>query len=76
MAPLQNVWAVLDAPAGKRLTPIIGELDIDEHTAAKLCAMSAATIDRRLAPDRKKMQLKDNRQTRQLISILSLSLAG
>jgi hypothetical protein len=51
-------------PAGKRLAPILGELvavlrrfgelDIDEDTAKLLAEMSAATIDRRLAPERKK----------------------
>ncbi len=50
---------MVNAPAGKRLAPILGELvavlgqhgelDIDEDTAALLVAMSAATIDRRLA---------------------------
>ena len=54
--------AVVNAPAGKRLAPILaelvpvlrghGELDIDEDTAVLLIAMSAATIDRRLAPAR------------------------
>jgi hypothetical protein len=41
-----------------------GELDIDDATAAKLAAMSAVTIDRRLAPDRKKMQLKGRSLTK------------
>jgi hypothetical protein len=59
---LRFCWAVLGAPAGKRLAPFLpelvarlracGELDIDDWTAAALCRMSAATIDRRLAPDR------------------------
>ncbi|HEU4360344.1 MAG TPA: hypothetical protein VFR27_02410 [Mycobacterium sp.] len=31
-----------------------GELDIDDHTSGLLAGMSAATIDRRLAPERKK----------------------
>ena len=35
-----------------------GELDIDEDTAALLVGMSAATIDRRLAPERKKYAVK------------------
>lgn len=60
---LRMCWAVLDAAAGKRLAPALpqlvaalrrhGELDIDEATAVLLCAMSAATIDRRLSADRK-----------------------
>jgi hypothetical protein len=47
------VWAVLDGPVGKQLAPFVGEivgrlracreLDIAEETAAKLCAMSAAS---------------------------------
>lgn len=35
-----------------------GELDIGEDTAAKFCSMSAATIDRRLAGERKRLELK------------------
>ena len=38
-----------------------GELVIDDGTAALLVAMSAATIDRRLAPERNKHQLKGRR---------------
>ena len=36
-----------------------GELDIDQDTAALLAGMSAATIDRRLAPERRTHELKD-----------------
>jgi hypothetical protein len=71
---LRKVWAVLDGPVGKQLAPFLGEivgrlracreLDIAEETAAKLCAMSAAIIDRRLFPDRKKMQLKGRSLTK------------
>jgi len=55
-------------PAGKRLAPMLGELvavlrrfgelDIDEDTASLLVGMSAATVDRRLAPERKKYAVK------------------
>ena len=58
-------WAVLGAPTGKRLAPVLGdlvprlrrfgELEVSEETAARLVAMSPATIDRRLAPDRAKL---------------------
>ena len=61
-------------PAGKRLAPCLaelvavlrrfGELDIDEDTAALLAGMSAATIDRRLAPERKKHELKGRCHTK------------
>jgi len=35
-----------------------GELDLDDAQAARLCGMSAATIDRRLAFERKRLALK------------------
>jgi len=74
IAALIFCWAVLGMPAGKRLAPILdelvailrrfGELDIDDETAALLAGMSAATIDRRLAPERKKHQLKGRSHTK------------
>ena len=74
MAALRTVWAVMGAPAGKRMAPFMGEiverlracgeLDISDETAALLCSMSAATIDRRLAPDRKKLQIKGRSGTK------------
>jgi hypothetical protein len=61
-------------PAGKRLAPMLtelvavlrqfGELVIDDDTAALLVSMSAATIDRRLAGERAKRQLKGRRATK------------
>ena len=67
-------WAVLGAPTGKRLAPMMGELVprlrrfdelvISEDTAAALMAMSPATIDRRLAPDRAKMLTRGRSQTK------------
>ena len=68
IAALTVCWTVLGMPAGKRLAPMLnelvavlrrfGELVIDEDTAALLVSMSAATIDRRLAGERAKHQLK------------------
>src|ERR1700682_779091 len=68
IAALAVCWTVLGMPAGKRLAPMrdelvavlrhFGELVLDEDTAALLVSMSAATIDRRLAPERRKHQLK------------------
>jgi hypothetical protein len=65
IAALIFCWAVLGIPAGKRLAPILpelvavlrrhDELDIDEDTAALLVGMSAATIDRRLAGERRQL---------------------
>ena len=60
--------------AGKRLAPILGELvailrrhgelDIDDDTATLLARMSAATIDRRLAAERKKHELRGRSHTK------------
>jgi hypothetical protein len=65
---LRFCWAVLGAPTGKRLAPVIGELvptlrrfeelRISDDTERALIGMSAATMDRRLAPDRAKIALK------------------
>jgi hypothetical protein len=67
-------WAVLGMPAGKRLAPALadlvpilrafGELDIDDATALLLVGMSAATIDRRLAPERTKLVLRGRSHTK------------
>ncbi|WP_228973506.1 hypothetical protein [Streptomyces sp. DH12] len=63
VAALTFCWTILDMPAGKRLAPVLpelvpvlrrhGELAVDDETAALLTGMSAATIDRRLAPLRR-----------------------
>ena len=59
---LTKCWAMLGAPAGKRLAPMLavlvpllrrdGELDLTDAEAALLVRISAATIDRRLGPER------------------------
>ena len=74
VAALIFCWAVLGMPAGKRLAPVLaelvpvrrrfGELAIDDDTAALLAGMPAATIDRRLAGERKKHQLKGRSRTK------------
>jgi len=76
----------MDAPAGKRMAPFLPEivawrasveLDIEDDIAARLCSMSAATIDRRLAGERKRLQLrgrsgtKHGSQLKSQISILT-----
>lgn len=71
---LRFCWAVLGAPTGKRLAPMMGELvprlrrfdelDITDETATALVAMSAATMDRRLAEDRAKLVLKGRSHTK------------
>jgi hypothetical protein len=74
VAALVLCWSVVGMPAGKRLAPILGELvavlrryeelDIDEDTAKLLADMSAATIDRRLAPERKKYLARGRSRTK------------
>jgi Integrase core domain len=66
IAALTTCWEVLGMPAGKRLAPMLGELvmvlrhfgelNIDDDVAKQLVSMSAATIDRRLAPERRRRQ--------------------
>ena len=67
IAALRKCWAVLGAPAGKRLAPMLPELvagcvrrgaGLDDEAAAGCVGMSAATIDRRLAAERAKMLLR------------------
>jgi hypothetical protein len=74
IAALRKVWAILDAPAGKRLAPFLpeivdrliacGELNISERTRYQLVRLSAATIDRRLAPDRARWQVRGRSLTK------------
>jgi hypothetical protein len=74
VAALRFCWAVLGAPTGKRLAPVMSELvptlrrfaelDVSDQTAAGLVTMSAATIDRRLAPDRAKLQIRGRSHTK------------
>lgn len=71
---LRFCWAVLGAPCGKRLAPVMNELvvtlrrfdelKISDETAALLVVMSAATIDRRLAPERAAMRLRGRSHTK------------
>ena len=74
IAALVRCWTVLGMPAGKRLAPMLGELvavlrhfrelNIDEGTTELLVSMSAATIDRRLAAERAKLQLRGRSGTK------------
>ena len=67
-------WAVLRAPAGKRLAPMLpvlvpmlrrdGELTLTDAEAALLIRMSAATIDRKLAPERVKLTQRGRSYTK------------
>lgn len=74
IAALRMVWAVMDAPAGKRMAPFLpeivdrlracGELDIGDEVRDLLVSMSAATIDRRLAGERARLRLKGRSGTK------------
>lgn len=72
--PLRVVWATLNGPAGKRLAPFMAEivqaleraeeLRLEPSVRAKLLAVSAATIDRLLAPERARLRVKGRSGTK------------
>jgi len=74
VAGLEKCWAVVNAPAGKRLAPLLGELvpllrrhgelDIDDASALLLIGMSAATIDRRLVSAKSRLVVKGRSHTK------------
>src|SRR6266496_1903607 len=74
LGPLRRVWATLDGPTGKRLAPFLpeiveameraGELELTLELRRKLLRISAATIDRVLAPERRRLQLKGRSGTK------------
>ena len=65
---LRRIWATLDGICGKRLVAALpemveamercGELTVSREVREKLLTISAATIDRLLAPDRARLELK------------------
>jgi hypothetical protein len=71
---LKKIWVILDCICGKRLhaalpevVPILKrhlEIQIGLQTQAKLLKISASTIDRLLAPERKKQALKGRSGTK------------
>ncbi|NPV52000.1 MAG: transposase family protein [Firmicutes bacterium] len=71
---LRKVWLILNCISGKRLAPFMpeivpileryGELQIGDDTRKKLLSMSPATIDRRLAPERRQMATKGRSGTK------------
>ena len=74
LGPLRFVWATLGGPAGKRLAPFMpeaiealerhGEIDVSSEVRDKLCSISAATIDRALAPERARLRVKGRSGTK------------
>jgi len=71
---LQELWEEADSICSKRLAPFLaefisvmekyGEITLDPKVREKLLTISAATIDRLLAPIRKKQQIKGRSTTR------------
>ena len=69
-----KLWELFDYQCGKRLVVLMRtnmevlkaepEFDIDEIIAAKLCRISAATVDRLLEPERRKLELKGRSHTK------------
>lgn len=65
---LRTIWVILDGICGKRLVAVLpevipilerhGEIYLDAQTRQKLQSISAASIDRLLAPERKKFALR------------------
>jgi len=74
LQPLRFVWATLNGPAGKRLAPFMaeivealeraGELEIAPQVRTKLLRISAATIDRVLAPERARLRVRGRSGTK------------
>jgi len=68
LEPLTLIWATLNGPAGKRLAPFMdeivevlercGELHLEAEVRHKLLRISAATIDRALAPERARLRVR------------------
>jgi hypothetical protein len=71
---LKKIWAILDFICGKRLAAIIPEvvpvleryheIALDAGTRQKLLSISPATIDRLLAPERRKFALRGRAGTK------------
>ena len=71
---LKQIWMIMDMICGKRLKTALpevvpklerwGELKVDSDVREKLLRMSAATIDRLLADERKRMELKSRSGTK------------
>jgi hypothetical protein len=71
---LAFVWSLSRYPAGKRLAPMLGslvvmlrrdgDLSLSDEDATLLSSMSAATIDRHLASERRRLGLKGRSHTK------------
>lgn len=71
---LRRLWALAGGPCGKRLAPFLGEfvdalvrygeLKISSEVRCMLTSMSASTVDRAMAPERKRLQVKGRSGTK------------
>lgn len=74
LVPLRKIWATMDGIAGKRLAPFLPEmvtvmertkeLHLSPQVKEKLLQISAATIDRLLAQDRRRLQIRGRSRTK------------
>ena len=74
LAALRQVWVIMDCICGKRLAAVLpetiavlerhGEIELDASTRQKLQAISAASIDRLLAADRKRLNVRGRSGTK------------
>lgn len=74
LAVIKKIWKILNYPCGKRFAPFLpeiilslekhGEIAIDPAVRRKVLKVSAATIDRLLADERKKWQVKGRPTTK------------
>lgn len=71
---LKKIWYVFDCPCGKRLVPILrsmlpvlekfGEIPRDAALGEKLCSISAATVDRLLQAEKRRLHFRGRSYTR------------
>ena len=74
LAALRRIWVIMDCICGKRLAPVLpemiavlerhGELQLVPATRGKLCAISAASIDRLLAAERRRLNVRGRSGTK------------
>ena len=74
VAALRQVWVIMDCICGKRLAAVLpemiavlerhDELQLAAATRQKLCAISAASIDRLLAPERRRLNVRGRSGTK------------
>lgn len=74
LTALRQVWVIMDCICGKRLAAVLpemigvlerhGELELEATTRQKLQAISAASIDRLLAPERRRFNVRGRSGTK------------